>query len=77
VTSSDINEISEEGANWGAGHGVFTWALLEGLRGIADANRDRVITTGELFDFVSSKVGQETKSRQTLVHFPARIGIFL
>ena len=64
LTSSDVNEISEEGENWGGGHGVFTWALLEGLRGIADANHDRVITTGELFDFVSTKVRQETKSRQ-------------
>jgi hypothetical protein len=64
LTSSDVNEISEEGENWGGGHGVFTWAILEGLRGTADANRDRVITTGELFDFVSSRVRQETKSRQ-------------
>jgi len=64
LTSSDVNEISEEGENWGGGHGVFTWAILEGLRGIADTNHDRVITAGELFDFVSTKVRQETKSRQ-------------
>ena len=64
LTSSDVNEISEEGKKWGGGHGVFTWAVLEGLRGIADVNRDRVITTGELFDFVSNKVRQETNARQ-------------
>ena len=64
LTSSDVNEISEEGTKWGGGHGVFTWAVLEGLRGIADVNRDRVITTGELFDFVSNKVRQETNARQ-------------
>lgn len=64
LTSSDVNEISEEGKKWGGGHGVFTWAVLEGLRGIADVNRDRVITTGELFDFVSDKVRQETNARQ-------------
>lgn len=62
LTSSDVNEISEEGKKWG--HGVFTWAILEGLRGAADVNQDRVITTGELFDFVSDKVQQETNSRQ-------------
>jgi N-acetylmuramoyl-L-alanine amidase len=62
LSSSDVNEISEEGKKWG--HGVFTWALLEGLRGPADINRDRVITTGELFDFVSNRVRQETNSRQ-------------
>jgi N-acetylmuramoyl-L-alanine amidase len=64
LTSSDVNEISEEGKNWGGGHGVFTWAVLEGLRGTADLNRDRVITTGELFDFVSDRVRQETNARQ-------------
>jgi hypothetical protein len=64
LTSSDVNEISEEGANWGGGHGVFTWALLEGLRGAADANNDRVITAGEVFDYVSSRVRKETKSQQ-------------
>ena len=64
LTSSDVSEISEEGKKWGQGHGVFTWAILEGLRGIADVNRDRVITTGELFDFVSNKVREETSGRQ-------------
>jgi len=62
LTSSDVNESSEEGKKWG--HGVFTWAILEGLRGTADVNRDRVITTSELFDFVSDKVREETNSRQ-------------
>src|SRR5262249_15919656 len=64
LTSSDVNELSEEGQQWGNGHGIFTWAILEGLRGVADVNRDRVITTGELFDFVSNKVRQETDGRQ-------------
>ncbi|HSS20369.1 MAG TPA: caspase family protein [Pyrinomonadaceae bacterium] len=64
LTSSDVNEISEESSNWGGGHGVFTWALLEGLRGAADANRDHVVTAGELFNYVSKRVSQETSSRQ-------------
>jgi caspase domain-containing protein len=64
LTSSDVNEISEEGANWGGGHGVFTWALLEGLRGAADANRDHFVTAGEVFNYVSNQVRRETNSRQ-------------
>jgi len=64
LTSSDVNEVSEEGANWGGGHGVFTWAVLRGLEGAADANHDRVVTTGELFDFVSNSVSAETSQRQ-------------
>ena len=64
LTSSDVNEISEEGANWGGGHGIFTWCLLEGLRGAADANGDRIVTAGELFNYVSSRVRKETNARQ-------------
>ena len=64
LTSSDVSEISEEGPNWGGGHGVFTWALLEGLRGAADANGDRVVTAGEAFDYVSRMVRKETDYRQ-------------
>jgi len=65
LTSSDVNEISQEGKKWGGGHGVFTWAVLEGLGGAADVNRDRVVTTGELFDFVSDKVREQTSGRQS------------
>jgi uncharacterized caspase-like protein len=64
LTSSDVNEISRESDKWGGGHGLFTWALLEGLRGEADINRDHLITAGELFDFVSNRVRIETAFRQ-------------
>lgn len=64
LTSSDVSEISEEGPAWGGGHGVFTWALLEGLRGAADVNGDRVVTAGEVFSYVSRVVQKETDYRQ-------------
>jgi hypothetical protein len=64
LTSSDVSEVSEEGPSWGGGHGVFTWALLEGLRGAADANGDRVVTAGEAFSYVSRVVRKETDYRQ-------------
>jgi hypothetical protein len=64
LTSSDINEISQEGASWGGGHGIFTWALLEGLRGEADSNNDHLVTAGELFDFVRDRVRLETTFTQ-------------
>jgi len=64
ITSSDVNETSREGERWGGGHGVFTWALLEGLRGNADSNSDKIITADELFEFVRQKVRTETKEKQ-------------
>ncbi len=59
LTSSDVNEASQESDKWG-GHGVFTWALLEGLRGSADINADQLVTAGELFEFVSERVIRAT-----------------
>lgn len=64
LTSSDVNETSAESTRWGGGHGVFTWALLEGLRGLADANTDKTVTAGELFDYVSNRVRKETNNKQ-------------
>ena len=59
-----MNELSREGARWGGGHGVFTWAILEGLRGKADADADRFVTAGELFAYVRHRVRFETGFRQ-------------
>ncbi|HYE15981.1 MAG TPA: caspase family protein, partial [Pyrinomonadaceae bacterium] len=64
MTSSDVNEVSREGSAWGGGHGIFTWALLEGLRGRADSNEDRFVTAGELFGYVRNRVRVETGFRQ-------------
>lgn len=64
LTSSDVNEVSREGPTWGGGHGIFTWALLEGLRGEADLNEDRFVTAGELFGYVRNRVRVETGFRQ-------------
>lgn len=64
LTSSDVNETSAESTRWGGGHGVFTWALLEGLRGQADVNTDKIVTAGELFDYVSNRVRKETRNKQ-------------
>ncbi len=38
------------------GHGAFTFYLVQGLRGDADANGDGVVTADELWDYLRSKV---------------------
>lgn len=65
TTASNIAEYSREDLRWGGGHGVFTWFLLQGLKGEADANHDRQVSVGELFDFVHSHVVAETGGSQT------------
>ncbi len=50
------------------GRGIFTTYLLEGLRGEANLNGDRVVTATEIGWFVADQVGQATKGRQTPVY---------
>jgi peptidoglycan/xylan/chitin deacetylase (PgdA/CDA1 family) len=52
--------VADDGPN---GHSVFTWALLEGLAGKADLDRNGVITASELGTYVSPVV--TSFSRQT------------
>ena len=66
VLASGQQEESQEYAP--ARHGLFTHALLEGLRGAADADRDGVVTLSEAFRFAApmverlrdSKIGPQT-----------------
>ena len=64
ITSSDVNELSRESQKWGNGHGVFTYYLLEGLKGSADTNQDHLVSVGELFRYVRQKVRLDTKFQQ-------------
>ena len=60
--SSRGNESSYENPNMS--NGYFTACLQRALRGGADANRDRIITARELFQFVSPKVAQMSDGLQ-------------
>ena len=60
ISASRPNEVSLELAE--LGHGVFTYYLLEGLRGRADRNRDGVVTISELYEYVEEQV--ERKARE-------------
>lgn len=60
--SSRSNEKSIERPNMK--NGFFTTYLQRGLRGGADANRDRIITAKELYDYVHPRVVDISKSLQ-------------
>lgn len=51
----------------GLKNGTFTFFLIAGLRGGADADRNKIITARELFEFVSPKVKQYTDGEQVPV----------
>jgi len=65
LVSCEPNQLSYEGPQWGEGHGVFSYYLIEGLKGAADTNpRDNRIDLRELEKYVSQNVEQATKSRR-------------
>ena len=64
LLASRPDELSYEDKRWGGGHGVFTNFLLEGLRGRADRDEDGVVRAGELLDYLSEVVPNETKALQ-------------
>ncbi len=64
LTASEAGELSQESKKWGGGHGVFSYFLLNGLKGEADVNDDNIVTLGEVTDFVSENVRRATKNTQ-------------
>ncbi len=52
LISSGADELSAEGKYWGGGRGVFSYYLIQGLQGLADANHDQGIQLNELTDYL-------------------------
>ncbi len=62
MTSSTEVEFSREDPAWG--HGAFTKAILDGLAGGADYNRNDIIDTFELNSYVTNRVQELTGGAQ-------------
>ncbi len=64
LTASRDREQSFESADWGGGHGIFTYYVVQGMNGAADTNGDGVVSADELAEYVHSNVRQATKAAQ-------------
>jgi uncharacterized caspase-like protein len=62
LTASGANEVSAEKPE--IQHGVFTYHLLEGLKGKTDTDKDGVITVDEAYAYVSQHVPLSTGQEQ-------------
>ena len=60
ITASKSTEVSLELAE--LGHGIFTYYLVEGLKGAADLDRDGVVTLQELYTYVESQVSRRSRA---------------
>lgn len=57
-----------------AEHGLFTYFLLKGMRGDADADRDGTVTLGELYPFVRGRVSESASRDLNRDQTPTLIG---
>ncbi|WP_298356732.1 tetratricopeptide repeat protein [Runella sp.] len=53
------NEVSLEGQQWGGGRGLFSYHLIRGLQGLADADQDLKVTLRELERYMEDHVTAE------------------
>ena len=78
LLATRASERSFEDERWGGGHGVFTYTLLEGLRGKARKEGGVTIRASELIDYVSRIVPEETRAQQhprVAGNFDARLAL--
>jgi tetratricopeptide (TPR) repeat protein len=64
LTASRDRERSFESAEWGGGHGIFTYYLVRGMEGYADESGDGVVTADELSEYVRRNVREATGGQQ-------------
>jgi tetratricopeptide (TPR) repeat protein len=86
LSASRDREQSFESADWGGGHGIFTFYVERGLSGEADEDGDGLVTADELAEYVRTNVRRDSGARQNptsetgsfdpkmrLAYVPARI----
>ena len=64
LMSARPREVSEEGTQFGGGHGAFTYSIVQGLEGAAARNGDKSVTAGELTDYIRTSVPKLTNNKE-------------
>jgi len=59
MSASSPNEVALEISD--LGHGLFTYYVLEGLRGKADRDKDGIVTISELYEYVEAAVERRAR----------------
>ena len=59
IASCEPDQLSQEDEVWGGGRGLFSYFFLYGLKGLADADNDGMVSLGELKKYVSSSLSQQ------------------
>ena len=60
ITASRPTEVSIELAE--LGHGIFSYYVMQGLKGAADLNRDGIVSLQELYEYVEQQVSRKSRA---------------
>jgi uncharacterized caspase-like protein len=60
LTASRPTEVSLELPE--LGHGIFTYYLVQGLKGAADLNRDGIVSLQELYEYLELQVSRKSRA---------------
>jgi PKD repeat protein len=71
---SAASEAQEAFESPDVGHGVFTFYVIEGLRGAADLNGDLRVTAWELYEYVAEAVSERVRRERGAVQEPQLSG---
>lgn len=72
LMASRPRELSLEGPQFGGGHGLFSYYVLKGLSGDADANKDGKVDASELVKYVGDQVAAGSNNKQ----HPREFGVY-
>src|SRR5690349_20106193 len=64
LTASRARERSFESPDLKGGHGVFTYYVVSGMAGSADADADGIVTADKLAEYVHTQVREYTSGKQ-------------
>ncbi|MFZ2900405.1 MAG: caspase family protein [Saprospiraceae bacterium] len=66
ILSCEPGQLSWEDARWGGGRSVFSYKLIEGLTGAADADKNGQITLLEIENYLENTVPREVAPKKQL-----------
>jgi Tfp pilus assembly protein PilF len=56
ISACSADELSNENIAWGGGRGVFSYYLVNGFKGLADAGKDGAVTLNEIRNYISGSL---------------------
>ena len=64
IASCMPDQLSNENTDWGGGRGVFSYHLINGLKGFADVDNNGIVTLGEIKTYLATQMKNDPVLRQ-------------